>query len=290
MTFDRRLTPARSDLAAAALRGEVAADRYVDPIRRTVTVPVADLRPDPRPDGSIDTQAILGEAVDVFETTDEGWAWVQLPRDGYVGWMSAEALGSDGAAATHRVSVPRTFRYPGPDLRLPAVDVVTMGARVRVTRTAVTRGTDYAVLADGRGVVARHLEPLDAPPVADFVAVARDYLGTPYLWGGRTGLGIDCSGLVQTALERAGIAAPRDSDMQERGLGERVDDAGDPASFTPGDLVFWKGHVGFVSSPDRLLHASGFHMQVVDEPLTAAIARIAVTGGPVTAVRRVRPR
>jgi cell wall-associated NlpC family hydrolase len=286
-TFDRRTTPARPDLAAARLRGVIEAARYVEGTPRRVVAAVADLRPEPRPDRSIDTQAIRGEDVLVYDLDGEGWAWVELVRDGYVGWMPAEALGAPDPAPTHEVTALRTLVFPGPDLRFPVAGQLVQGARVAVVGNATTRGLDYALLSDGSAVTAKHLAPLGSAPAADWVEVAAAYVGTPYLWGGRTSLGIDCSGLVQAALARAGIAAPRDSDMQEAGVGHPVAVDGDLSGLRRGDLLFWPGHVAIVSGPNRLLHANGFHMATVDEPLDAAVARIAASGHPLRTVRRL---
>lgn len=286
-SHDRRLTPARPDLAAAHLEGVVAAPRYVAGTPRRVVAAVADLGPQPRPDTGIDTQLLYGETFTVYDETPEGWAWGQSGSDGYVGWISGEALGAPGPAPTHRLAALRSFVYPGPDLRLPRSDCLSLGSRVTVTGTATTRGTDYALLAGGGAMVLTHLVPVDAAPADDYVAVAERFVGTPYLWGGRSGFGIDCSGLVQLALAEAGIAAPRDSDQQAAGLGIAVGDgSADPADFRRGDLLFWKGHVAIVAGADTLLHASGFHMTVVAEPLRAALARIATAGTPLAGVRR----
>jgi cell wall-associated NlpC family hydrolase len=134
-------------------------------------------------------------------------------------------------------------------------------------------------------VVEQHLEPL-AAVAPDFVAVAERFLCAPYLWGGKSVAGIDCSGLVQVACTMAGIAAPRDTDMQERELGTRL--AGIEA-LARGDLVFWKGHVGIMLDGARLLHANAHHMMTAVEPLAEAVARIASRGSSVTSIRRIRP-
>lgn|GEM_PF-76462 len=289
---DRRVTPARPDLAARRLEGVVEADRYVEGEVRRVVAASAPLHRAPRFDAPLDSEALAGDLVTIYEETIEGWAWGELARDGYVGYLPADMLGPPEPAPTHRVAALRTFRYPGPDLKLPALGHLSMGAGVAVVREEERRGTLYAVLANGGGaVIARHLEPADAR-AADFVAVAERLVCTPYLWGGATTLGLDCSGLVQLSLRMAGVAAPRDSDQQEAALGDELPlDAapvdGRRSRLWRGDLMFWPGHVGLMLDADRLLHASGFHMEVVAEPVTEALTRIAAAGSALRTVRRM---
>lgn len=279
---DPRRTPARPDLAADFLKGQVTAGRFVPGIRRRVVEPVAPLKRRPEPDASLDSEVLLGEIVTVYEETPEGWAWGQLETDGYVGWIPADALGPEGKPATHVVTALATFLYPGPEMKLPPRTLLSAGSRLTVTGTAEKRGLVYA-LTSGGAVVLRHLAPLGVVE-PDFVAVAERYVGRPYLWGGRSSIGIDCSGLVQAALLATGIPAPRDSDMQAAELGTRL-----PAGTPPerGDLAFWPGHVGILLDGGRLLHASGTHMSVVVEPFAEAVARIAAGGTALTGINRL---
>ncbi len=267
MTLDRRLYAFRADIADEALRGRVEAERFVAGEPAQVGVPVAALRARPDPDCGIDTELLLGEAVRVFDRRD-GWAWVQSREDGYVGYLRDEWL-AEPAEPTHMVCVQRTFLYPRPELRRPPVSALSMGSRVRVVGAAETRGTAYSVLADGTALIASHARPLSGQAAQDYVEVAARFLETPYLWGGRSGFGIDCSALVQLSLMMAGQSAPRDSDMQA-GMGTAIT----REELRRGDLVFWKGHVGIMEDGVTLLHANGHTMTVARENLDAAIERI----------------
>ena len=186
--YDSRLTPARADLAAKALEGKVPAARYVEGRVREIVEPQAPLRHEPAPDASLLTEALKGERVTIYDENTEGWSWGQLAADRYVGWLPTNALTPPGAAVTHKVAALRTLVFPGPSIRLSPVEALPLGARLAIThvedRLAVTRSGGF--------VPAPHLAPLDFVE-PDFVAVAERFLGVPYLWGGKTALGLDLS-------------------------------------------------------------------------------------------------
>ena len=205
-----------------------------------------------------------------------------LPPTRYVGWLSANALAPPGAPPTHKVVALRTLVFPGPSIKLAPREALPFGARVAVAR----REERMAVTQSGGYLPAVHLAPIDVYET-DFVAVAERFLGVPYLWGGKTVLGLDCSGLVQIALAACGISCPRDSDMQEEALGSPVAAATDRSDLQRGDLVFWTGHVAIVRDRATFLHANAFHMAVAIEPIGDAIARIRGAGGEITGVRRI---
>ncbi|MEW9807264.1 C40 family peptidase [Mesorhizobium sp. ZMM04-5] len=280
---DKRLHAFRPDLADARLQGKVAAERFVDGRPARIVQPVADLLREPRPDAGLDTQLLCGDAVTVFDEA-EGWAWVQAARDGYVGYVSGGALGP-GEAPTHVVHAPRSFIYPGPDLKLPRMGELSMGSAVTVRDFAETRGTRYALLASGGAMIAAHLGEADRR-ADDFVAVAEDLLMTPYLWGGASAFGIDCSGLVQLAMRMAGRDVLRDTDMQAATIGAAIEPGADRADLRRGDLVFWKGHVAIMVDPQTIIHANGHTMLVSREGLGEAIDRIGYLYGGPTGFRR----
>jgi hypothetical protein len=285
--LDPRLNAFRPDLADIRLKGQVEATHYAEGTACRVFAAVAPLRRVRRIDSQIETEMLRGEVFTVFADDQEGWSWGQLETDGYVGYVPTEALRPLGSEPTHRVAVLRSFVYPGPDMKLPVDGWLSLGARLALDHEVETRGTRFRLLAGGEGaIVAAHVAPIDAPPEPDFVAVAERFLNVPYLWGGRSSLGIDCSALVQLALQAAGQSSPRDTDVQEHALGRPVE-GGANAALRRGDLVFWKGHVGIMVDEARMLHASGHHMTVAIEPLRQAVERIAAAGIPVSSVRRL---
>ena len=278
---DPRLTPARPDLAAKYLEGKVKAARFVEGEVFEIADGLAPLREGPSSDAMLSTQALKGERVTVYDRNGEGFAWGQLNSDGYVGWLPDRALAKPLAAPTHKVTALRTFAFPGPSIKLPPVETLSMGAMLTVTR----EDDAFAVTREGWYLPRPHLGGLDEM-AADFAAVAERFVGTPYLWGGKSSLGIDCSGLVQIALNAAGTGCPRDSDMQQDGLGRALSPA-EAKHLQRGDLIFWKGHVAIARDANTIVHANAHHMATVIENTRDAIARIKAAGSEITVIKRM---
>lgn len=273
---DARVTLARCGVAARALEGIVEAKRFVDTTLLQVRLPVTALRRSPAADAEQLDQVLFGELFEVLEDAD-GWAFGQARRDGYVGYVAASELAAPGAPATHVVSALRTYGYTGPSIKTAPMGLYSLN-----TPLAEEGREGRFVKTAGGWFVADHLAAIDQP-AADFVAVAERFLGTPYFWGGRTSVGLDCSGLVQQALYAAGLPCPRDSD-QQAAMGARVE----PWELRRGDLVFWKGHVAIMVSATEIIHANAAAMAVTIEPLAVAIERTRSNGGgEPTAYRRL---
>jgi cell wall-associated NlpC family hydrolase len=282
---DHRLNAYREDVAAAHLRGEVRAARFAEGVDRQVTVPSLPLLRRPEPAAPMDTQLLHGEVFRVYEEKN-GWAWGQALYDDYVGYVEAAALEAKPARPTHSVAALRTFVYPKPDMKTRPATPLPMNAKVRIVGA---RG-NFSETDRGGWIFTAHLAAAGAH-VRDFVSVAEEYVGVPYLWGGRDSQGLDCSGLVQAALERAGTASLRDTDMQEATLGEALPEPLDFTKLQRGDLVFWKGHVGIMVDAERMIHANGHHMMVAIERLDIAMSRIARSeAGHVTSIKRLPKR
>lgn len=281
MSLDKRLYAYRDDLAESTLEGRVKAARFTAGEPGRITAAVAPLRRLPRPGAPLDTELLFGEDVTIFDRAD-GWAWIKSAQDGYVGYVPTADIGPPGPAPTHRMAALRGFVFPRPDLKSPPIMTLHMGSRLTVVATSGR----YSELADGGFVYSDYLRPA-AEMEKDPIAVAMSFLHAPYLWGGRSSLGLDCSALVQLSWQACGIDCPRDTDMQFDQFGMLINYDGQESSLRRGDLVFWKGHIGIWIDEDRFLHSNASDMRVAMAPLTFTANRIEAKGeGPITGVRR----
>jgi cell wall-associated NlpC family hydrolase len=278
--LDLRVHAWRPDQADAALAGRVEAARFASPVLHRCTAERTPMRAAPDAGAVAVSELLWGEGFALLEAAG-GWAWGWSVHDHYVGHVELAALGPAVPPPTHRVVAPHALLFAAPSIKAPVLARPPMGAPV----AAMGGEGDFLAAPGGGFLHARHLAPIDRPE-ADPVAVAARLMGAPYLWGGRSAAGVDCSGLVQLALALCGLAAPRDSDMQRDQLGAPVAPDG---PLRRGDLVFFPGHVGFMSGPGHLLHANAHWMAVVEEPLAEVVTRLSAAGHdrPVTAVRRL---
>ena len=280
-TLDPNLNAYRPDLAARALEGRVEAARFVDPVRYQVSAGVVALRKEARDDAEQLSQALHGDIVDVYEELG-GFGWGQMRSDGYVGWFDMSGLSAPVLPVTHRVSALRTYAFSGPRARAAPHFILSLNAHVSLTGE-IENG--FAQTHRAGWVYQTHVSDLDNF-ASDPVGVAEQFLHAPYQWGGVESLGLDCSGLIQTAYRAAGRDLPRDSYMM-RTIGTEVKPDPDFGNLQRGDIVCWQGHVALMVNGRDIIHANGHHMAVVREPLADAIDRIARSYGAVMTVRRL---
>ncbi|MGI9523133.1 MAG: C40 family peptidase [Hyphomicrobiaceae bacterium] len=281
--LDPRRHAFRADLAAAELEGQVVAPRYVPGVVKQVVSDRTAIRREPRGDAALDTEALRGECVAVYDERD-GWAWVQLKIDGYVGYTLLANLSSEIYSPTHRVTSVLAAIYREPS----ALSLPTGYAPFASFVSVVDIEAGFAKLATGGYVGLQLLSNLDLLH-EDYVATAMRFMNLPYVFGGKTAFGIDCSGLVQNALQVAGQTAPRDSDMQVSEIGRRVDVGPDLAGLRRGDIVFWPGHTGIMVDEEVLVHATAAHMSVTLEQVNSVAKRARKDGPIVSDVRRPIP-
>lgn len=283
--LDKRLYVYRADLADERLEGKVQAARYVKGELGTIRVPSITLRSAPDRELGVETEALFGEEIDIFEEAN-GWAWIQLLKDGYVGYVPVDAIAHGFKKISHIVDHPRTFLYPEADMKKRPLACLSMGSRLDIVDETEGNGIRFLLARDGTAIVERHCRHFKAFSGPDFVNHAGRLLETPYRWGGASAFGIDCSGLVQLSMFMSGKYVKRDSDMQSASIGEVIDPGDDFSGLQRGDLIFWKGHVAIAEDNETILHANGFSMSVSREPLKQAIQRIEPLYGMPTLCRR----
>ncbi|MCZ4280578.1 NlpC/P60 family protein [Kiloniella laminariae] len=278
-TLPPRLHPYRDDLAAEYLKGKLTAVRYSKGYPAQVIVGQSSLRRHPVVESVQDSELLFGEKLTVYEEKD-GWAWVQNARDSYVGYVRFSDLSREVRATTHRVTALRTYVYPQPDMKTPPLDLLSMQSAVLSLR----QEGRFTQIQGGGWVFTDHISP-QSETAADHVSVAKRFLGTPYCWGGKTSIGIDCSGLVQIALGACGHSVLRDTGMQEQTLGTPINSD----QVTTGDLLYWPGHVAIALDSKTAIHATAHSMDVTIEPISHITERVEMdTGGTgMTAIKRI---
>ena len=284
--LDPRIHPYLPEIASSELIGKVQAEKFVDGEEMRITSQSTLLRTEPSLRLPIASQLLFGEDVLVFQNKGSEWSWVQNKSDSYVGWIPSKTLSKSTADITHSVCALRTFIFPKPEHKLVPTKILSYGSRLSIRDVQEVRGTKYGILADGCAVINSHIRPIKEKSV-DFVAEAEKFIRTPYLWGGRTSIGLDCSALVQLTLNSCGIDCPRDSDLQENQIGKELEFSSSLPTLSRGDLIFWQGHVAIMIDAEKLIHANAHTMSVEIEPLQLVVDRtVTQTSTGITSIRR----
>ncbi len=279
---DPRVTPARGDIAADWLDGFLKADKFVKPKKSVITATAANLYKNPDYRTGIETQLLYGETFDILEEKDD-WVWGQSQTDGYVGYIKAENISPEKVTPTHQVINIGAWALDEADMKSRPMKQHSFGSLVEV----IDYDDKFYLLSDHTYMFAGHLRALDEPD-ADPVGHAFRFLGVPYLWGGRSCAGIDCSALIQLCHAQCGISMPRDADMQQKSVGKALGTDFNAVSLVPGDLIFWQGHVGMMIDARNMIHANTRAMAVsIDELSEYAKFKGENERRPITAIKRI---
>ena len=277
MRFDRRITAIRKDIASDYFKGLIKRKKFVEGVKHTVISNYSPLHSSKS--STISSQLLFGEQVYVFDQSN-GWSWVQGMRDGYVGYTPSKNLKKQRIKSSHKVSSLRTFVYSSSNIKSDVITYLSLNSLVLIS----DRRNNFVKIKNLGWCFKNDFEKISKSNF-NIVELSKKYLGTPYLWGGRDSMGIDCSGLVLNIMQMNCINFPRDTDLQESFVTKSIKYE---KNLRAGDLVFWKGHVAMMVDKKNIIHANAFHMITNIEPLQTVKKRILKENGKVVKYGRIQ--